>query len=116
MNRIVFATIGVIVLSVISGCAEKTLPDDARLVLRDEDISRINRGMATDNFVFAIPTEAEGAPTTCRHAQVLYRDGGLVLKDMDSKNGTFLRVNEEQELRHGDYVFMGQQLLRVEIV
>ncbi len=51
-----------------------------------------------------------------RHAQVVHRDGALVLKDMDSKNGTFLRVNQEQELRHGDYVFMGQQLLRVEIV
>jgi len=51
-----------------------------------------------------------------RHAQVLYRHGGLVLKDMNSKNGTFLRVKQEQELRHGDYVFMGQQLLRVEIV
>jgi len=51
-----------------------------------------------------------------RHAQVTYEDGKLSLTDLGSKNGTFLRVEQEQELRHGDYVFMGQQLLRVEIV
>jgi hypothetical protein len=43
-------------------------------------------------------------------------DGALTLTDLGSKNGTFLRVNDEQALEHGDYVFMGQQLLRVEIV
>lgn len=51
-----------------------------------------------------------------RHAKVEYRDGQLILTDLGSKNGTFLRVNTESKLEHGDYVFMGQQLLRVEIV
>lgn len=37
------------------------------------------------------------------------------LTDMGSKNGTFLRLNEPRKLSHGDYVFIGQQLLRVEI-
>ena len=32
------------------------------------------------------------------------------------RNGTFIRVNGERVLKHGDYVFLGQQLLRVEIV
>ncbi len=50
------------------------------------------------------------------HAQVAYADGKLTLTDLDSKNGTFLRIDGEQQLNHGDYVFMGQQLLRVEIV
>ncbi len=50
------------------------------------------------------------------HAQVSYAEGRLNLSDLGSKNGTFLRVNEESILEHGDYVFMGQQLLRVEIV
>jgi pSer/pThr/pTyr-binding forkhead associated (FHA) protein len=50
------------------------------------------------------------------HAQVASADGRLSLADLNSKNGTFLRVRAEQELKHGDYVFMGQQLLRVEIV
>lgn len=50
------------------------------------------------------------------HAQVSFADGGLSLTDLGSKNGTFLRVSRESALQHGDYVFMGQQLLRVEIV
>jgi pSer/pThr/pTyr-binding forkhead associated (FHA) protein len=50
------------------------------------------------------------------HAQVSFADGGLALTDLGSKNGTFLRVSRESALQHGDYVFMGQQLLRVEIV
>ena len=50
------------------------------------------------------------------HAQVTYAEGRLNLTDLGSKNGTFLRVNDESRLEHGDYVFMGQQLLRVEIV
>ena len=35
---------------------------------------------------------------------------------LTSKNGTFMRIAGERTLVHGDYVFMGQQLLRVEIV
>lgn len=50
------------------------------------------------------------------HAQLSAAGGRLLLTDLNSKNGTFLRIRGEQELRHGDYVFMGQQLLRVEIV
>ena len=50
------------------------------------------------------------------HAQVSVAEGRLNLTDLGSKNGTFLKVNGESQLEHGDYVFMGQQLLRVEIV
>jgi len=50
------------------------------------------------------------------HAKVSCSEGKLVLQDLNSKNGTFLRIQQEIELSHGDYVFMGQQLLRVEIV
>ncbi len=39
----------------------------------------------------------------------------LVITDLGSKNGTFVRIHEESPLLHGDYVFIGQQLLRVEI-
>jgi pSer/pThr/pTyr-binding forkhead associated (FHA) protein len=51
-----------------------------------------------------------------RHAQVsIASDGQITLTDLGSKNGTFLRVTEESQLLHGDYVFIGQQLLRVEL-
>ncbi len=50
------------------------------------------------------------------HARLTWDGRSAILTDMGSKNGTFLRVVHEQPLGHGDYVFMGQQLLRVEVV
>ena len=51
-----------------------------------------------------------------KHAKVeMGREGGLMLVDEGSKNGTFLRIRGERELVHGDYLFLGKQLLRVEI-
>ena len=57
-----------------------------------------------------------------RHAQVTtieptHPEGEALfeLHDLGSKNGTFLRVQGEAALNHGDYVFIGQQLLRVEV-
>lgn len=39
----------------------------------------------------------------------------VLLTDTGSRNGTFIRLTGAQELFHGDYLFVGQQLLRVEI-
>jgi pSer/pThr/pTyr-binding forkhead associated (FHA) protein/RNA polymerase subunit RPABC4/transcription elongation factor Spt4 len=51
-----------------------------------------------------------------RHAEVSITPEGLfTVTDLGSKNGTFVRINDESSLEHGDYVFLGQQLLRVEI-
>jgi pSer/pThr/pTyr-binding forkhead associated (FHA) protein len=52
-----------------------------------------------------------------RHARLDRRsdDGRVVLTDTGSRNGTFVRIVGAQELVHGDYLFIGQQLLRVEI-
>ena len=51
-----------------------------------------------------------------RHCVISQKNGKFYLADKGSKNGTFHRIGQEQELRHGDLVFLGQQLLRVEIV
>ena len=51
-----------------------------------------------------------------RHAQLQLTGGVLTVTDLGSRNGTFVRVTGEYVLKHGDYVFLGQQLLRVEIV
>lgn len=51
-----------------------------------------------------------------RHAQLQLTSGVLSVTDLGSRNGTFVRVTGEYVLKHGDYVFLGQQLLRVEIV
>ena len=50
-----------------------------------------------------------------QHAKVTLDGGQFVLTDLDSQNGTFVRIEQEKELVHGDYLFLGKQLLRVEI-
>ncbi len=49
------------------------------------------------------------------HLTIEGKGGTIVLTDTNSKNGTYLRIDREQALKHGDYVFLGRQLLRVEI-
>jgi len=51
-----------------------------------------------------------------RHAELRLSGGVLSVTDLGSRNGTFIRINGARVLKHGDYVFLGQQLLRVEIV
>lgn len=50
-----------------------------------------------------------------QHARVTWREDKVVVTDLDSKNGTFVRIRDEEQLRHGDYVQMGSELMRVEI-
>jgi pSer/pThr/pTyr-binding forkhead associated (FHA) protein len=51
-----------------------------------------------------------------RHAQIaMSADGQTTLTDLGSKNGTFVRISDEVALDNGDHVFLGQQLLRVEV-
>jgi pSer/pThr/pTyr-binding forkhead associated (FHA) protein/ribosomal protein L40E len=50
-----------------------------------------------------------------QHVKVELAGGGLKLVDLESKNGTYAKVEGSKELSHGDYVFLGRQLLRVEI-
>jgi pSer/pThr/pTyr-binding forkhead associated (FHA) protein len=49
------------------------------------------------------------------HCKIEESGGRYTLSDPSSRNGTFVRVKNEQELEHGDYVFIGRKLLRVEI-
>lgn len=49
------------------------------------------------------------------HAKVEQNaDGSASLHDLNSRNGTYVRIGSERELKHGDYLFVGHQLLRVE--
>jgi pSer/pThr/pTyr-binding forkhead associated (FHA) protein len=41
--------------------------------------------------------------------------GAFRLTDMSSRNGTYIRLRTERDLGHGDYLFIGRKLLRVEI-
>jgi pSer/pThr/pTyr-binding forkhead associated (FHA) protein len=53
---------------------------------------------------------------SANHARIVASpDGSFALVDNNSKNGTYVRIRGERELAHGDYLFLGKQLLRVEI-
>lgn len=41
--------------------------------------------------------------------------GGFTLHDNGSRNGTYVRINAPAALQNGDYLFLGKQLLRVEM-
>ena len=50
-----------------------------------------------------------------RHAQVSYRNGRGHLEDLGSSNGTFLRLRGPHGLASGDFIRLGDELLRFEI-
>ncbi len=49
------------------------------------------------------------------HCKIEEVNGKLTLTDLNSRNGTFIRLRAEKELAHGDYLFIGRKLLRVEV-
>jgi pSer/pThr/pTyr-binding forkhead associated (FHA) protein len=49
------------------------------------------------------------------HCKVDEAGGRLTLTDLNSRNGTYVRLKAERDLAHGDYLFIGRKLLRVEI-
>jgi pSer/pThr/pTyr-binding forkhead associated (FHA) protein len=57
------------------------------------------------------PTDLFMSASHCRLDET---NSKLSLTDLNSRNGTFVRV-AERELSHGDYLFIGKKLLRVEI-
>lgn len=48
------------------------------------------------------------------HVRIQRQGENLLITDLNSSNGTFLRVSNEQEVHQGDYILMGQQLFRVD--
>lgn len=50
-----------------------------------------------------------------RHAQIFPReDGNYYLVDLNSSNGTWVKIWERRALGPGDFIFLGQQLFRIE--
>jgi len=49
------------------------------------------------------------------HCKLEEAGGKFALTDLNSRNGTYVRLKAEKELGHGDYLFIGRKLLRVEI-
>jgi pSer/pThr/pTyr-binding forkhead associated (FHA) protein len=49
------------------------------------------------------------------HCRIDEHAGQFTLTDLNSRNGTYVRIKSERELTHGDYLFIGRKLLRVEL-
>ncbi|MFT5355501.1 MAG: pSer/pThr/pTyr-binding forkhead associated (FHA) protein [Polyangiales bacterium] len=60
-----------------------------------------------------LPEDAYLSP---RHARISRNGDGFILKDLASVNGIYLRLTEAVELRDGDRILVGQQVLRLELL
>jgi pSer/pThr/pTyr-binding forkhead associated (FHA) protein len=49
------------------------------------------------------------------HCRVNFEDDGALLTDLDSRNGTYIQCSGATALGDGDFIFIGRQLLRIEI-
>ena len=50
-----------------------------------------------------------------RHCTIEVSGSGHTLTDLGSRNGTFVQIDSEATLSAGDFIFLGRQLLRVDI-
>lgn len=81
---------------------------DGMVATSRDDVVRIGREEADMNF-------PEDIYMSGQHAHVQAEGGAFQLVDDGSRNGTYIRIDGQQQLSHGDYIFLGKQLLRVEV-
>ncbi|MGM0596417.1 MAG: FHA domain-containing protein [Myxococcota bacterium] len=74
----------------------------------EENVITIGRESNTVNF----PSDPF---ISGNHARIELKSEGFVLTDLNSSNGTFFKIRDEKLLSSGDFIFVGQQLFRVEI-
>jgi pSer/pThr/pTyr-binding forkhead associated (FHA) protein len=49
------------------------------------------------------------------HAKIYLEEQQICLEDVRSRNGTFIQIRDQTQLKHKDVMIIGEQLLRVEI-
>ena len=68
-------------------------------------------GSAIGDFVFtADPLVAD------QHCLVEEQAGTIILTDLDSRTGVFVRIHGEQELVHGDEIIVGRTRMGLEVL
>ena len=71
-----------------------------------ENIIGRGQGPLFDNDAYLSP----------RHGEFLVGPNGMVIRDLRSLNGVFLKISQEEPLESGDIFRIGQELLRFEII
>jgi pSer/pThr/pTyr-binding forkhead associated (FHA) protein len=51
-----------------------------------------------------------------RHAEFVFGEEGLIVRDLRSLNGVFLKIVQEERLESGDVFRIGQELLRFDVI
>jgi hypothetical protein len=51
-----------------------------------------------------------------RHAEFIFGDEGLIVRDLRSLNGVFVKIGQEEKLESGDIFRIGQELLRFDLI
>ena len=51
-----------------------------------------------------------------RHAELIYQADKLSIRPLESTNGVFVRITEDEEIQSGDYLRVGQELLRFDLL
>jgi hypothetical protein len=51
-----------------------------------------------------------------RHAEMTFTDSGLLVRDLRSLNGVFIKLMHEEKLESGDVFRIGQELLRFDVI
>jgi len=74
----------------------------------DEGENKLGRGHGSvfENDGYLSPT----------HAELVLNAAGAVIRDADSLNGVFLRMTEEEEIKPGQIIRIGQELLRFDLI
>ena len=87
-------------------------------VIRPDGTEGANIPLTSEGLVLGRNSDfdvlADDPYLSARHAEIRYQDGVLVLKDLDSDNGVFWRLQDDVELQSGDLLRIGQELLRFE--
>src|SRR5690606_28816682 len=60
--------------------------------------------------------ESDGYLSPVHAELVISRDGVHTVRDLDSLNGIFVRMTEEEDLRPGQIIRLGQELLRFDLI
>jgi pSer/pThr/pTyr-binding forkhead associated (FHA) protein len=50
------------------------------------------------------------------HAELVVNAAGAVIRDLESLNGVFVRMTDEEEIRPGQIIRIGQELLRFDLI
>lgn len=71
---------------------------------------RVQIGRERGDILFPEDGYVSGA-----HLDITKKDENITLKDLDSSNGTFLKVRAEKVVPNGTFILMGQQLFRLSL-